>query len=315
MKIITLLIPLIMGLATHGVFAIEILVGGTVRTVTLKSGHKIWTKTSQHGTKPIILLHGGPGGTHEFFGCFEQFLAPLGFQVIVYDQLDSYYSDKPNDPSLWTIERFTEEIEEVRQGLGLGQIHLLGYSWGAMLAIEYALKYQQHLKSAIFAGFPASTKSHEKHMLHLRTTLPAPTRALFAQLEAAGQAGNAEWQKAMKTDFYPRYFCKINPVPADGLAALKHLNWALCLHFFCSNDFAIQGQAAAWDRWDDLPNIAVPSLVIAGEDDLGSTADFSRMAMRLKNATVSIIPAASHMPFHENQAEYFRALGDFLLKN
>ena len=108
----------------------------------------------------VLLLHGGPGATHEQWESVEQYLAPAGIEFYYYDQLGSYFSDQPDEPALWTTERFVEEVEQVRQALGLGpdNFYLVGQSWGGMLAIEYALKYQENLKGLVISNMMASTR-------------------------------------------------------------------------------------------------------------------------------------------------------------
>lgn len=119
----------------------------------MKNGFNVWTKRiGKNHTNTVLLLHGGPGLTHEYFEyfeCFEDFLPEAGFDIIYYDQLGSHYSDQPDDEKLWTMERFTEEVEEVRNALGLKNFFLYGQAWGGMLAIEYALQYQHNLKGLI----------------------------------------------------------------------------------------------------------------------------------------------------------------------
>jgi proline iminopeptidase len=122
---------------------------GDIRRIpieTPKGTFRVWTK--RVGDSPhmkLLLLHGGPAATHEYFECFEEFLPAEGIELIYYDQLGSAHSDQPKDPDLWTVERFVEEVEQVRKALGLGRdnFYLLGHSWGGILATEYALKYQR----------------------------------------------------------------------------------------------------------------------------------------------------------------------------
>ena len=133
---------------------------------TPKGTFKVWTK--RVGRNPrikVLLLHGGPGATHEYFEGLESFLAADGIEFIYYDQLGSAYSDQPKDESLWTIERFVEEVEQVRQALGLtkGDFYLLGQSWGGILAAEYALKYQQHLKGLVISNMMMSIPDYNRY--------------------------------------------------------------------------------------------------------------------------------------------------------
>jgi proline iminopeptidase len=144
---------------------------GGVQLVKLDNGFKVWTKRVGDGPIKMLLLHGGPGCTHEYFECFEDFFQRDKFQIIYYDQLGSHYSDQPEDISLWTVERFCDEIEQVRQALGLENFYLYGQSWGGLLAIEYALKYQNHLKGLILSNITGSVASYETYLNELRNQL------------------------------------------------------------------------------------------------------------------------------------------------
>lgn len=133
---------------------------------TPKGEFRVWTKKVGNNPKmKVLLLHGGPGGTHEFFECFDGYLPEEGIEYIYYDQLESYYSDQPNDSTLWTIEHFVEEVEQVRQALGLNKdnFYLLGQSWGGILAMEYALKYQNNLKGLIISNMMSSIPEYNKY--------------------------------------------------------------------------------------------------------------------------------------------------------
>src|ERR1700743_1147728 len=133
---------------------------------------RVWTK--RFGNNPrikVLLLHGGPAMTHEYMECFESFLPKEGFEMIEYDQLGSFYSDQPTDSSLWTTPRFVEALQQVRKGLGPSKdkFYLLGNSWGGLLAMEYALKYQDNLKGLIICNMMASIPEYEKYNGVLRT--------------------------------------------------------------------------------------------------------------------------------------------------
>ena len=131
-----------------------------VHWVTLDSGHRVWTQRVGSGSIKLLTLHGGPGCTHEYLECLEDFLTPSGIEVIFYDQLGSYHSDQPDDESLWTLDRFIDEIEQVRQALDLEDFYLFGHSCGGIWAIEYALKYQAHLKGLILGSITGSIQSY-----------------------------------------------------------------------------------------------------------------------------------------------------------
>src|SRR5205814_2618326 len=129
----------------------EVKTGG-IQMIQVDGKYNVWTKKVGHGKTKMLLLHGGPGCTHEYFECFEDFLPQAGITYYYYDQLGSAYSDQPEDKSLWTVDRFREEVEQVRKGLGLDDFVLYGHSWGGMLGIEYALKYQKHLKALVISN-------------------------------------------------------------------------------------------------------------------------------------------------------------------
>src|SRR3954470_12510254 len=127
---------------------------------------RVWTK--RIGNNPetkLLILHGGPAATHEYLEGFDSFLPGAGVEYYHYDQLGSHYSDQPDDPSLWTIERFVDEVEQVRVALGLSadNFYLLGQSWGGILAIEYALRYQQHLKGLVISNMMASIPAYNAY--------------------------------------------------------------------------------------------------------------------------------------------------------
>ena len=135
-----------------------------IRLITVDGKYKVWTKKVGAGKIKVLTLHGGPGVTHEYFECFEDFLPQAGVEFYYYDQLGSFYSDQPDDKSLWTIDRFREEVEQVRAALGLEDFFLYGQSWGSMLAIEYALKYQRHLKGLVLSNMTASIASYVEYV-------------------------------------------------------------------------------------------------------------------------------------------------------
>src|SRR3984885_11249162 len=168
-------------------------VGGSKR-IEVGGGHWVWTKKVGNGNTKVLLLHGGPGADHRYFEGFEDFLPLNGIEFYYYDQLDSTNSEKPNDPALWTIERYTDEVEAVRTGLGLDQFYLLGHSWGGLLAIEYALKYQQHLKGLVISNMAASAGSFVKHVSKLRSQFPADIRVQLEYYENANKTGDPAYQ-------------------------------------------------------------------------------------------------------------------------
>src|SRR5690625_280766 len=142
------------------------------KIVPIGDGLHVWTRKDGDSPIKMLLLHGGPGSTHEYLESFQDYLPQEGIEIYFYDQLGSYHSDQPDDPSLWKMDRFREEVEEVRKKLGLDDFYLLGSSWGGFLGIEYALKYQSALKGLILSNTTASIASYTTYINELRNRLP-----------------------------------------------------------------------------------------------------------------------------------------------
>ena len=143
--------------------------GGGVKLVpitTPKGEFRVWTKrVGNNPTAKLLLLHGGPAATHEYFEAADSYLPAAGIEYYYYDQLGSAYSDQPDDPDLWDLERFVDEVEQVRQALGLDSdnFFLLGHSWGGILAVEYALRHQRHLKGLVISNMMASIPAYNAY--------------------------------------------------------------------------------------------------------------------------------------------------------
>jgi proline iminopeptidase len=168
-------------------------VGGSKR-IEIGGGHWVWTKKVGSGNIKVLLLHGGPGADHRYFEGFEGFLPLNGIECYYYDQLDS-------------IPRYTEEVEAVRRGLNLDQFYLLGHSWGGLLAIEYALKYQAHLQGLVISNMAASTDSFVKHVTKLRSQFPAEVRAKLEFYESTNRTDDPVYQNLLFEKLYKIFIC------------------------------------------------------------------------------------------------------------
>jgi proline iminopeptidase len=303
-----------------GPAAPEIKTGG-VRMIPIDGGkYRVWTKkvgdcldrgTNRQGKIQVLTLHGGPGFDHEYLECFESFLPQHGIEFYYYDQLGSFYSDQPDDPSLWTIDRFREEVEQVRRALGLEDFYLYGHSWGGMLGIEYALKYQKHLKGLVISSMTASIPSYEAYAAKLRAALPAETIAIMDKYEAKGDYDNPEYQKAMM-EVYARYICRLDPWPEPVERAFKHLNPKVYNTMQGPNEFVITGNFKNWDRWNDLARITVPTLLIVGGHDEMSVDDIRREGRLIPHSRVLVCEKGSHLCMWDDQQTYFAGLLEFI---
>src|SRR5262245_54530411 len=271
----------------------EVQTGG-VKLIQVAGKYNVWTKKIGSGEIKVLLLHGGPGFGHEYMECFESFLPPAGIEIYEYAQLGNFNSDQPNDPSLWTIDRYREEVEQVRKGLGLDHFYLVGHSWGAMLAMEYAFKYQKNLKGLVISNMTASMESYVKHTNELRAKFPAETIAKLDQYEKAGKYDAPEYQEIIMTALYQQYLCRLNPWPDPLMRSFKHFNAEVYNVMQGPNEFVITGNFKDWNVWDKLSTIQVPTLVIGGKFDTMSIEDKKRMASLIPNSRL-LICEGSHM--------------------
>jgi proline iminopeptidase len=288
----------------------EIKTGG-VKMIEVDGKYHVWTKRVGSGPMKMLTLHGGPGCTHEYFECFEDFLPGNGVEFFYYDQLGSAYSDQPNDPNLWRIERFREEVEQVRTALGLESFFLFGHSWGAMLAIDYALKYQRHLKGLVLSNMTASIKSYVTYINTLRDALPPKTLEILKKYEAAENYDAPEYQAVMFKEIYSRHICRIDPFPEPLARMFRHLNASVYNTMQGPNEFVVTGTFRDWDRWADLKFIQVPVLLLVGRHDTMSVTDIKRMGELIPAARVVVCEQGSHCSMYDDQEKYFRALVDF----
>ncbi len=287
-----------------------------IKMISIDGGKfRVWTKRVGSGKTKMLLLHGGPGATHEYFECFEDFLPPEGVEFYYYDQLGSHYSDQPTDTNLWTIPRFVEEVEQVRKGLGLDNFYLLGHSWGGMLGIEYALKYQQHLKGFVLSNMTAGIASYVKYANELKKQLPKDAIAILDKYEAKGDYENPEYQQVMFGQIYAKHICRINPFPEPIDRAFRHLNAQVYNTMQGPNEFVITRNFKDWDRWQDLPKIKTPALVLGARYDEMNPADIRREAELIPNARLAMCENGSHMAMWDDQQTYFNHLIKFLKDN
>jgi proline iminopeptidase len=285
---------------------------GGVQMVPVNGRFQVWTKRIGAGPSTMLTLHGGPGSTHEYFECFEDFLPAAGVQFIYYDQLGSAYSDQPDEPALWTVERFREEVEQVRIALGLENFYLYGHSWGGMLAIEYALKYQSHLRGLIVSNMTASIASYVAYINELRRQLPAESRRILERYEASGDYTAPEYEKVMFGEIYAAHLCRVAPWPEPLARMIRHMNQKVYNTMQGPNEFVVTGTFKDWDRWGDLKNINVPTLLSVGRFDTMRVTDIERMGRLIPNARVMICERGSHCSMYDDQERYFEDLIHFI---
>ncbi|MBS0655514.1 MAG: proline iminopeptidase-family hydrolase [Verrucomicrobia bacterium] len=279
-----------------------------VEYIKLDNGYRVWTKRVGHGPIQILTLHGGPGCTHEYFECFENFFPKDKYQIIFYDQLGSYYSDQPDDPSLWSVERFRDEVEQVRKALDLENFYLYGQSWGGMLAIEYSLKYQHHLKGVIISNMTAGIQAYLTYIRQLRAQLPQSIQDQLTAFEEKEDFSNPAYEKLILEELYSRHLCRLKPWPEPLLRTFAHNNVKIYQTMQGRHEFEVTGTFKDWERWDDLSRIAVPTLLISGRYDTMNPQDIEKMGTLIPNSRVTICENGSHLSLYDDQDTYFQAL-------
>lgn len=288
-------------------------VAGIRMIPVVKGKYKVWTKRMGSGSVKVLLLHGGPGFPHDYLEAMESFLPQAGIEMYYYDQLGVGNSDVPDDASLWTLPRYVEEVEEVRRGLGLDRFVLFGHSWGGMLALEYALHDQQHLRGLVISNMTAGIRSYLKRTAMLKTQLLTPERrAKFDALEKSKDYANPEYTKILMEDLYPQMICRLKPWPEPVTRALGKANDKIYNLMQGKSEFEVTGNLKDWERWDRLHEIKVKALTIGAAHDEMDPADMTKMATLMPNATSAICPNGSHLDMWDDQAFYFQHLLGFL---
>jgi proline iminopeptidase len=280
--------------------------------------HRVWTKRvgSNPDTK-LLLLHGGPGATHEYFEIFDEYLPAAGIEYYYYDQLGSGHSDQPDDPTLWQLDRFVDEVEQVRQALGLTRdsFVLYGQSWGGLLAIEYALHHQEHLKGLVISNMMSSCPAYNAYAHQV--LMPAMDPHVLAEIqafEASGDTANPRYMALLEQHHYVHHVLRrpVDEWPDPVVRTFDHINPDIYVPMQGPSELGMQGSLSDWDRFDDLGRITVPTLVIGAAHDTMDPAHMQAMAERLPNGRYLECPNGSHLAMYDDTEVYMRGLLDFL---
>ena len=298
----------------------DILTGGVklIPIDTPKGIFRVWTKRigNNPGAK-VLLLHGGPGATHEYFEAFDSYFPAAGIEYYYYDQLGSYYSDQPDEPDLWELPRFVEEVEQVRLALGLNNssFYLLGQSWGGILALEYALKYQAHLKGLVISNMMASIPAYNEYAE--KVLMPGMDQAVLDEIkrmEAAGETDNPRYMELLVPHHYEHHILRMpaNEWPDPVNRAFKHVNPKIYVPMQGPSELGASGKLLNWDRTTDLPGITVPTLAIGARHDTMDPRHMEWMAETMQRGRYLFCPNGSHMAMYDDQETYFRGLVQFV---
>jgi proline iminopeptidase len=277
--------------------------------------YNVWTK--KIGSNPkikVLLLHGGPAMTHEYMECIESFLPAEGYEIYQYDQLGSYYSDQPKNDSLWTIPRFVDEVEQVRQALGLDKdnFFLLGNSWGGMLAMEYALKYQQHLKGLIISNMQSSFPEYAAYNATLRAQMRKGLIDTLESYEKRNDYSNAKYIQLVTDEYYRKHICRMNPFPNGFQRALNHTNGYVYAYMQGPSEFVPGGILKDWDITNQLKTISVPTLMIGAKYDTMDPTAMEAMSKLVQNGKYLYCPEGSHLSMWDDQKHYYPGVIEFI---
>jgi proline iminopeptidase len=285
-----------------------------IKIGTPKDSFFVWTK--QVGYNPqlrVLLLTGGPGCTHEYFECFESFFPDQNIEFIYYDQLGCGFSDNPNDTSYWDLDRYVDELEQVRKALRLDSTNcvLLGHSWGGILAMEYAVKYQQHLKGLVISNMMSSCPKYGQYAEEvLALQMDSAVLHEIRSLEAVDDFSNPRYMKLLNENYYQHHICKIPlkdwPDPINR--SFAGINSSLYVTMQGPSEFGIAGKLTHWDRSGDMKNITIPCLTIGAKDDTMDPAHMKWMAEQMPRGSHLYCPNGSHMAFYDDQVVYFDGL-------
>jgi proline-specific peptidase len=274
------------------------------------TGGKVWYRITGAGDGvPLLLLHGGPGFTSEYLEPLES----LGEArpVVFYDQLGCGRSDRPSDPSLWSVERFVAEVGQVREALRLEKVHILGQSWGSMLAVDYALTRPSGVTSLILASPPLSIRRWTEDARRLICELPGDTASVITSHEREGYLGCPEYQAAV-AEYYRQHLCRMRPWPAALERAFAGASQAVYETMWGPNEFTVTGVLATYERAERLSEITLPTLFTCGRFDEATPGATAWYQGKVAGSRLRVFEDSAHLPHLEQAGAYAGAVQAFL---
>jgi len=277
---------------------------------------KVWTK--RFGNNPrikVLLLHGGPAAGHEYMECFESFFPKEGIEFYEYDQLGSSYSDQPKDTNLWQLDRFVEEVEQVRKAIGADStnFYLLGNSWGGILAMQYSLKYQQNMKGMIVADMMASCPDYGKYADEvLAKQMDPKILAEIRDIESRKDFSNPRYMELLMPNFYAVHLCRLPEWPDPVNRTFKHLNAEIYTQMQGPSEFGIGGNLANWDIKDRLKEIRVPTLMVGAKWDTMDPKAMEEQSKAVQQGGYLYCPNGSHMCMWDDQKRFMSGVIQFI---
>lgn len=274
------------------------------------TGGRVYYQMYDKGTggTPVIVLHGGPGSSCYSLECLQALQEER--PVILYDQLGCGRSDRPTDPSLWQIDRFVEELGQIRQALNLEEVHILGHSWGTTLAAAYCLTKPSGVKSVIFSSPCLSAPIWEQDQKRNLQKLPAEIQEIIQRCEENGTTDSEEFEKAIEV-FGNEFVCRI-PKPEHLKLNRHYRNPEIYNIMWGPSEFTVKGNLKEFDCTSRLNEITCPTLFTCGRYDEAtpeSTQYFSSLA---PNSNFHVFEQSAHLPYIEEPEEYLQVVSEFL---
>jgi len=299
----------------------EDILSGGVRMVPITTPYgdfHVWTKRiGNNPTMKVLILHGGPGFNHEYLEGFDSIFPGAGVEYYYYDQLGSSYSDQPDDDRLWTMERFVDEVEQVRIALGLNKDNfcILGQSWGGMLGMEYALAHQENLKCLIISNMMSSGIAYNAYAADvLEKEFDPDVLAEIKAIEAAGDYENPRYEELLMENFYNKHVLRmpLDQWPNGVMRSFQHANKHIYTLMQGPSELGAAGMLADWDVSDRIHEITVPTLVTVAKYDTMDPKYMAWMAEEIPHARALDLPEGSHLALYDDRDRYAAGIVKFL---
>ncbi|PLT29426.1 proline iminopeptidase-family hydrolase [Peribacillus deserti] len=274
-------------------------------------GGEVWYRRVKNGGEgiPLLVLHGGPGNSHLPLEALD--VLSKHREVIYYDQLGSGFSQRPDHDDLWRLERFVEELGQVRKELALEEVHILGHSWGTTLLSAYLLTRPAGVRSAVFSSSCLSAPRWADDQKRLLKEMPADVQATIERCETEGNTDNKEYKEATQT-YYKKHVCRLDPWPEAMEKAFTLGNPDIYLTMWGPSEFCVTGNLKEYDCTPRLHEINVPSLFLCGRHDEATPESTLYFSSLVPDASYHIFEDSSHTPYLEQHEEYISVVSSFL---
>ena len=269
-------------------------------------GGSVWYRLVGVGDGPtLVTLHGGPGYPSASLQPLEALAVDR--RVVFYDQLGCGNSDRPDDPSLWTLERSVDELERLLRHLDLEEVHLLGHSWGTMLAVDFYLAHREAVRSMVLVSPALSAARWEEDSERLISQFPTELRAIHADPDAT-----EEDVDRLKSEYMNRHFLRLPEEPEPVKHAMESFGPQVYITMWGPNEFTPTGPLKEYERTDDLATISVPVLYLCGRYDSATPASTRFYASLTPGADTRIFENSAHHSFLEDSESFLATVGQFL---